>query len=99
MDPWEFGWDALVAISTGVLALMTFALAMFTARVANRTATLAEETRKLATETGEDIRAGVRPALIHEATSPQPTMRVEPHANKGRLRVDVGNAGPGPALN
>ena len=36
-SPWEFGWEALVAIATGVLALFTFVLALTTAFVSRAT--------------------------------------------------------------
>lgn len=36
-SPWDFGWEALVAIATGVLALFTFLLAVTTARVSRAT--------------------------------------------------------------
>jgi hypothetical protein len=48
--PWGFGWEALVAIGTGLLALATFILARKTARLANASAA--------------DLRSQWRPLLV-----------------------------------
>jgi hypothetical protein len=96
-DPWEFGWDALVAIGTLALACVTFFLALFTARMASKTSALA-------TETAEDVRSGVRPALIDAAGQAAPEMEfggrtMDGFKDYGWLKVAVRNAGRGPALN
>lgn len=50
VSPWEFGWEALVALSTLALAAATVLLAWLTSKVARAS--------------GEDIRAQWRPLLI-----------------------------------
>jgi hypothetical protein len=50
VHPWDFGWDALVAIGTISLALVTGYLAL--------------STRQLARETAEEVASGSRPVLI-----------------------------------
>jgi hypothetical protein len=97
MDPWEFDWDALVAIGTLTLAAVTGILAAVTSRMASKTS-------DLATETAEDVRSGVRPALIDAAGQAEPQMEfggrnLDGFKDYGTLRVAVRNAGRGPALN
>lgn len=79
----EFGWDSLVAIATGVLAAIT--------------ACLASSTRQLARETGEDVRAGIRPVLIDPGGG-GPDVQYE-EKGSGRCVITLQNVGPGPALN
>ena len=97
MDPWGFGPDALVAIGTLSLAGVTGYLAKVTSRMATKSS-------DLATETAEDVRSGVRPALIDAAGQAQPQMEfggrtMDGFKDYGTLRVAVRNAGRGPALN
>ena len=92
MAPWEFGWDALVAIGTLTLAGVTGILAAVTSRMASKTS-------DLATETAEDVRSGVRPVLIDAAGRAKPTLSMDGSVDVGTLTLSVGNAGRGPALN
>jgi hypothetical protein len=92
MGPWEFGWDALVAIGTLTLAAVTGILAAITSRMASKTS-------DLATETAEDVRSGIRPALIDAAGRAKPTLTMDGSVDVGTITVSVGNAGRGPALN
>jgi hypothetical protein len=92
MPPWEFGWDALVAIGTVTLAGVTGVLAAITSRMASKTS-------DLAAETAEDVRSGVRPALIDAAGRAKPTLSMDGRFDVGMLTLSVGNAGRGPALN
>jgi hypothetical protein len=63
-DAWAFGWEALVAIATFVLAAVTVALAWRTSVMANKTADLAEFTKEDVALSRTAIEADVRPALI-----------------------------------
>ena len=92
MSPWEFGWDALVAIGTLTLAGVTGMLALFTFRMASKTSDLANET-------AEDVRSGIRPALIDAAGRAKPTLSMGSDVDVGTLKLSVANAGRGPALN
>ncbi|MFC8263868.1 hypothetical protein ACFUNF_41295 [Streptomyces sp. NPDC057291] len=88
--PWEFGWDALVAIGTLVLAAFTWRLAA--------------RTRQLAKETAADQRAQWRPVLIPHHNTPEeldsgnPSPAVKFKRVAEDLSVYVRNAGRGPAL-
>ncbi|MFG2811470.1 COG1361 family protein [Streptomyces massasporeus] len=88
--PWEFGWDALVAIGTLVLAAFTWRLAA--------------RTRQLAKETAADQRAQWRPVLIPHHNTPEeldsgnPLPAVKFKRVAEHLSVYVRNAGRGPAL-
>ncbi|MDQ1013567.1 hypothetical protein QFZ43_000116 [Streptomyces afghaniensis] len=88
--PWEFGWDALVAIGTLVLAAFTWRLAA--------------RTRQLAKETAADQRAQWRPVLIPHHNTPEERDRGNPSPAVKFKRVAedlsayVRNAGRGPAL-
>jgi hypothetical protein len=80
----NIGWEALVALAT-------LGLALFTWRLARRTS-------DLATSTAAEVRAGLRPALIHASGSSVPV--VSPNGDgTGVLRLPLLNAGRGPALN
>jgi hypothetical protein len=85
VDTWGFGWEAVVGISTGLLALGTAALAL--------------STRKLASETSEDIRASWRPVLVIENENEPVVFRCMEGAPTGALTFRVRNDGRGPALN
>jgi hypothetical protein len=80
----NIGWEALVALAT-------LALALFTWRLARRTS-------DLATSTAAEVRAGLRPALIHASGGSVPVVNPNGHGT-GVLRVPLLNAGRGPALN
>jgi hypothetical protein len=80
----HIGWDALAAAAT-------LALALFTWRLARRTA-------DLATSTAAEVRAGLRPALVHSAGDRVPVVSPAEDAT-GELRLPLLNAGRGPALN
>jgi hypothetical protein len=63
------------------------------------TAWLASKTSELATETAEDVRAGIRPALIDAAETTGASIEVGTEGDVGAVRLTVRNAGAGPALN
>ena len=73
------------------MALATLALALFTWRLARRTS-------DLATSTAAEVRAGLRPALIHASGGSVPVVIPNGHGT-GVLRLPLLNAGRGPALN
>lgn len=86
--PWDFGWDALVAIGTLTLALVTGGLAFMTWR--------------LARSASAEARSQARPALIPGlggagagAITTEPLLFT---AATQKLIVSVRNAGRGPAL-
>ncbi|MCX4429606.1 hypothetical protein [Streptomyces mirabilis] len=90
VSAWAWGWDALVAIGTGILAVSTGGLALFTASLASRT-------RRLADEGAEDQRAQWRPLLLPvypEMKNGDYSLRQGTKA----LYVGLQNAGRGPAL-
>ena len=60
---------------------------------------MASKTSDLATETAEDVRSGVRPALIDAAGAAAPQLTFATPEDEGALTIKVVNAGPGPALN
>jgi hypothetical protein len=87
--PWDFGWEAIVAIATGGLALFTAYLAL--------------STRKLAREAGNETRANWRPVLAIELqpTSAGVISRrrsVYVDEDEHTLTVNIRNVGRGPAL-
>lgn len=89
-SPWAFGWTAVAALASGVLALVTTALAL--------------STRSLAKATSQDVRSAWRPVLIGAATGQDGTSEliVEPTPiapGKATLRLFISNLGSGPALN
>ena len=91
-------------MGTALLALFTWRVATRTQSLADETHALGAETRTLASETAEDVRSGVRPALIDAAGQAQPQMEfggrtMDGFKDYGTLRVAVRNAGRGPALN
>jgi hypothetical protein len=97
---WTVSADLGVAVGTGLLALFTWRVAGRTGRLADETHALGVETRTLASETAEDVRSGVRPALIDTAgQSEPPQIEVGGGKDSGTLRLAVRNAGRGPALN
>lgn len=63
-DPWEFGWEALVAVATFALAAVTVVLAWRTSKMASKTADLAEFTKQDVALSRTAIEADVRPVLI-----------------------------------
>lgn len=71
VEPWKFGWDALVAIGTFVLAAATFALAFLT--------------RGVAKAASDEVRSQNRPVLVPATKSRQP-IRVLPQSIQIRLR-------------
>lgn len=88
LSPWEFGWDALVAVGTLALAAVTGSLALMTWR--------------LARAAGAEARSQTRPVLIPGvggaiagAVSTNP---LEHDVTRQQLRINVRNAGRGPAL-
>jgi len=86
--PWDFGWDALVAIGTFALAAVTGGLAFMTWRLA-RSATA-------------EARSQARPALIPGLGGAVPGAitvdRLLYSAARQQLIVNIRNAGRGPAL-
>jgi hypothetical protein len=85
LSPWEFGWDALVAIGTLSLGLFTALLALRTSNLASETKDLAAATERMANLTEQDvaiasnaIAAGVRPVLI---AAPRNTFMHPEHRN------------------
>lgn len=84
--PWEFGWDALVAVGTISLAAVTGVLAFMTWRLARSTAA--------------EARSQARPALIPALGSDEPGTlpSLEHRAASQELHVAIRNAGRGPAL-
>lgn len=82
-NPWEFGWDALVAVGTLLLALATAYLAL--------------RTRTLAKASEADLRVQWRPVILPASDSPS-TRGISYDESEGSLRVRVRNAGRGPAL-
>jgi hypothetical protein len=86
MSPWEFGWEALVAIGTLTLAFFTWRLA--------------RQTGDLARETANEVRSNARPVLIAAAgTGARLEVGGPPDKGYGTLVIPVHNAGRGPALN
>jgi hypothetical protein len=83
VSPWEFGWEALVAVGTLLLALATFYLVL-------RTSALAKSSES-------DLRAQWRPVIL-PASYPSLGESVGYDANADLLFVRVQNAGRGPAL-
>jgi hypothetical protein len=63
-DPWEFGWEALVAIATFALAAVTVVLAWRTSKMVSKTADLADFTKQDVALSRTAIEAGVRPVLV-----------------------------------
>lgn len=68
---WEFGWEALVAITTGVLAFFTWRLARQTAREVSHSGQQVELSRRQAEASNElasaaqlTLRAQIRPVLV-----------------------------------
>jgi hypothetical protein len=105
---WTVGADLRVALGTALLAFFTWRVATRTGALADETHLLGAETRTLASETSEDVRSGVRPALIDAARHAEPQMEFggkvlvdeqEIKKSFGTLKVNVRNAGRGPALN
>jgi hypothetical protein len=88
----EIGWDAAVAIGTGVLAISTFALAAYTARLAKKTSDMAEDER-------EESKARTRPVLMPPAEAKAVISRINSDVEPVALRLNIMNAGNGPALN
>jgi hypothetical protein len=86
MSPWEFGWEALVAIGTLTLAFFTWRLA--------------RQTGDLARETASEVRSNARPVLI-AAAGTGARLEVGGPVDKeyGTLVIPIRNAGRGPALN
>jgi hypothetical protein len=85
--PWEFGWDALVAIGTLTLATVTGALAYVTWRLARSSAA--------------EARSQARPALIPGVGGRRPgiiTTAPLAYSEDGALVASIRNAGRGPAL-
>jgi hypothetical protein len=82
-NPWEFGWEALVAVGTLLLALATAYLAL--------------RTRTLAKASEADLRVQWRPVILPTSDSPS-TRAISYDESEGSLRVRVRNAGRGPAL-
>ncbi|GAA3800914.1 hypothetical protein GCM10022403_038990 [Streptomyces coacervatus] len=88
-NPWEFGWEAAVAITTGLLAFFTWRLAA--------------RTRELAQETADDQRAQWRPLLLpvgewEERSRGRITYPRGIRYTGDTLRVRIRNSGRGPAL-
>ncbi|MET7484065.1 hypothetical protein [Streptomyces sp. NPDC005538] len=88
-SPWGFGWEALVAIATFLLAAVTVWLAW--------------STRRLARETAADQRAQWRPLLLpvggwEERSGGKMTQLRGIRCRGDTLRVRVRNSGRGPAL-
>jgi hypothetical protein len=81
-SPWEFGWDALVAVGTLLLALATFSLAL--------------RTGNLAKWSEADVRAQWRPNILPASDSL--TRAIVYDESEHSLCVRVQNAGRGPAL-
>lgn len=88
----EIGWDAAVAIGTGVLAISTGVLAAYTARLAKKTSDMAEEER-------EEAKARTRPVLMPPAEAKAAISQINSDTEPVALRLSVMNAGVGPALN
>jgi hypothetical protein len=82
-NPWGFGWEALVALGTLVLALATFYLAL-------RTSTLAKASEA-------EMRAQWRPVILPGSDS-TPERAIVYDDSEGSLHMRVRNAGRGPAL-
>jgi hypothetical protein len=93
LHPWDFGWDALVAIGTLSLAAATFVLVMATYKVSK--------------QGDREIRALSRPVvLLQELTDVRPESRTGRtrwpgirYDGEGRFTITAKNHGPGPALN
>lgn len=99
VDPWAFGWDALVAFGTLSLAGVTFFLAW--------------STRRLAVETATEVQAQWRPILVPVEDSiqifekdlsdlereriPDPDVDTRERIRR-RLEMKIRNIGRGPAL-
>jgi hypothetical protein len=64
VSPWEFGWEALVALATFTLAVVTVVLAWRTSNLASETADLAKSTKEDVALSRTAIEADVRPVLI-----------------------------------
>ncbi|MCW2995499.1 MAG: hypothetical protein JWQ18_2994 [Conexibacter sp.] len=92
LDFSNIGWDAAVAIGTGVLALSTGALAAYTARLAKKTSDMAEDERDAA-------KARTRPVLMPPSEVRAVISRINSDAEPIALRLALVNAGVGPALN
>ncbi|WP_329317257.1 hypothetical protein OG723_44545 (plasmid) [Streptomyces sp. NBC_01278] len=88
---WVFGWDALVALGTLILAVATAIVAGFTARLASRT-------RDLAKESTADQRAQWRPVLLPASTFMNPDMPPLSYFDGPGVLIRIRNAGRGPAL-
>lgn len=89
---WAFGWEALVALGTGILAIATGGLALFTANVASRTSRLADEG-------AADQRAQWRPVVLPVYDEMKNgDVALGRDAKNIILYVGLHNAGRGPAL-
>jgi hypothetical protein len=64
VSPWEFGWEALVALATFTLAAVTVVLAWRTSNMASETADLAKSTKEDVALSRTAIEGDVRPVLI-----------------------------------
>jgi hypothetical protein len=64
VSPWDFGWEALVAIATFTLAAVTVVLAARTSKMASKTADLADFTKQDVALSRTAIEGDVRPVLI-----------------------------------
>lgn len=107
VDPWAFGWDALVAFGTLALAAVTFLLAW--------------STRRLAVETATEVQAQWRPILVpvegsiemferelseleQQIAEKVPSQRIRDRevdtreSIRRRVEMNIRNIGPGPAL-
>jgi hypothetical protein len=87
-SPWEFGWVAVAAIATSLLAALTYFLA--------------RSTRALAEETNEDVRAGWRPIVAvpsNASFAPMSVKMVGDGCYEINARFTLLNVGRGPALN
>ncbi|MGW2612898.1 hypothetical protein ACWC4A_52930 [Streptomyces mirabilis] len=89
---WAWGWEALVAIGTGILAVATGGLALFTA-------TLASRTSRLADEGAADQRAQWRPVVLPVYDEiKNGDIALGRDSKRMILVVGLHNAGRGPAL-
>jgi hypothetical protein len=95
---WDWGWDAMVAIGTLVLALMTGGLAIGTFLMAKRTKHEAEATKDMAEATKDMVE--VARQTLSATTHPKLTVRSDRpilFGVDGHIALTVHNLGSGPA--
>ncbi|HYI36255.1 MAG TPA: hypothetical protein VEX39_06610 [Thermoleophilaceae bacterium] len=90
--PWEFGWEALVAIGT-------LGLAGATALLARTTRDVSQATGRQVSVDQQQILQAQRPVLVPQALIDSTTQLADdPQIDKGDILVAISNVGPGPAI-